>query len=92
MPGFGDLHHPVSTRNAQAQMFFDQGLRMIYGFNHDEAARSFQHAVELDPKQALLGLRQTLKQQSKDYDAGFMENEWRASWKGSAPLKLEDLL
>jgi len=51
--GLGDLHHPVSTRNAQAQQFFDQGLRFIYAFNHDEAARSFQHAAELDPKLAM---------------------------------------
>src|SRR5207253_10077336 len=51
--GLGDLHHPVSTSNAEAQKFFDQGLRFIYAFNHDEAARSFQHAAELDPKLAM---------------------------------------
>ncbi len=51
--GLGDLHHPVSTRNPQAQQFFDQGLRFIYAFNHDEAARSFQRAAELDPKLAI---------------------------------------
>src|SRR6266852_8047500 len=51
--GLGDLHHPVSTSNAQAQQFFDQGLRFIYAFNHDEAARSFQHAAELDPSLAM---------------------------------------
>src|SRR5438105_4657270 len=53
MPGLGDMHHPVSTKNAEAQQFFDQGLRLIYAFNHDEAARSFQHAAELDPKLAI---------------------------------------
>src|SRR5260370_6102184 len=51
--GLGNLHHPVSTKNPQAQQFFDQGLRFIYAFNHDEAARSFQHAAELDPKLAM---------------------------------------
>src|SRR5580765_8271525 len=51
--GLGDLHHPVSTHNPEAQKFFDQGLRLIYAFNHDEAARSFQHASELDPKLAM---------------------------------------
>ncbi|MHB8214923.1 MAG: tetratricopeptide repeat protein [Candidatus Sulfotelmatobacter sp.] len=51
--GLGDLHHPVSTKNQQAQQFFDQGLRFIYAFNHDEAAHSFQHAAELDPKLAM---------------------------------------
>src|ERR1022692_2777075 len=51
--GLGDLHHPVSTHNPQAQQFFDQGMRFIYAFNHAEAARSFQHATELDPKLAM---------------------------------------
>jgi len=51
--GLGDLHHPVSTHNLEAQKFFDQGLRFIYAFNHDEAARSFQHAAEIDPKLAM---------------------------------------
>lgn len=53
--GLGNLHHPVSTKNPQAQEFFDQGLRFIYAFNHDEAARSFQHAAELDPNWLWLG-------------------------------------
>src|SRR6266705_5665910 len=50
MQGYGDLHHSVSTDNAQAQQFFDQGLRQIYAFNHDEAARSFQRAADLAPR------------------------------------------
>jgi len=53
MTGLGDWRHPVSTQNAQAQAFFDQGLRLIYAFNHDEAQRSFQRAAELDPKLAM---------------------------------------
>jgi tetratricopeptide (TPR) repeat protein len=53
MTGYGNWHHSVSTKNAQAQAFFDQGLRQIYAFNHDEAARSFQRAGELDPKLAM---------------------------------------
>jgi tetratricopeptide (TPR) repeat protein len=53
MAGYGNWHHPVSTKNVQAQAFFDQGLRQIYAFNHDEAARSFQRAAELDPKLAM---------------------------------------
>jgi tetratricopeptide (TPR) repeat protein len=53
MQGLGDLHHPVSTRNEDAQKYFDQGLRLIYAFNHDEAARSFHKAAELDPSLAM---------------------------------------
>src|ERR1700739_5088319 len=53
MNGLGTLHHPVSTKNPQAQQFFDQGLRLIFAFNHDEAARSFHRAADLDPKMAM---------------------------------------
>jgi len=53
MDGLGNLHHPVSTKNAEAQKFFDQGLRLVYAFNHDEAARSFRRAAELDPQLAM---------------------------------------
>jgi len=53
LPGLGNLHHPVSTSDLQAQRFFDQGLALIYGFNHEEAARSFRRAGELDPQLAM---------------------------------------
>ncbi|MBD2495719.1 hypothetical protein [Nostoc sp. FACHB-280] len=53
IPGLGTYHHPVSTQNPEAQKFFDQGLNLVYGFNHDEAVRSFEHAAELDPKMAM---------------------------------------
>jgi len=49
VPGLGRLHHPIATRSAEAQQFFDQGLVFIYAFNHDEAIRSFRRAAELDP-------------------------------------------
>lgn len=53
MAGLSTLHHPVSTHNDEAQQFFDQGLRLVYAFNHEEAGRSFQHAAELDPHLAM---------------------------------------
>jgi len=53
MPGLGEVHHPVSTKNRQAQQFFDQGLKLVYGFNHDEARLSFERAAQLDPKLAM---------------------------------------
>ncbi len=53
MSGIGDLDHPVTTASPEAQKFFNQGLRLIFGFNHDEAARSFRRAAELDPKMAM---------------------------------------
>lgn len=51
--GLGDIHHPVSTSKPEAQRFFDQGLALVYGFNHDEAVRSFKRAAELDPQLAM---------------------------------------
>jgi tetratricopeptide (TPR) repeat protein len=51
--GLGSVHHAVTTRNREAQAFFDQGLAYVFGFNHDEAVRSFQKAAELDPKMAM---------------------------------------
>src|SRR5258707_10694424 len=53
MAGLGDLLHPVSTNNAEAQKFFDQGMRLIFAFNHEEAAGSFERAAALDPKLAM---------------------------------------
>ena len=38
----GTLHYAVTTSVARAQQFFDQGLRLAYGFNHGEALRAFR--------------------------------------------------
>jgi hypothetical protein len=51
--GVGDAHFAVSTRNSEAQKFFDQGVAFLYGFNHDEAAVSFHRAAEIDPTLAM---------------------------------------
>src|SRR3954470_8582081 len=45
----GAHHHPMSTVDAEAQRYFDQGFNFVFGFNHEEAARSFSRAAELDP-------------------------------------------
>jgi len=45
----GPLHRKVTTSSEEAQRYFDQGLAFLYGFNHDEAIRSFTKAAELDP-------------------------------------------
>lgn len=52
LEGIGDTDHPVSTRNSEAQRFFNQGLALAYAFNR-EAARSFRRAAELDPSLAM---------------------------------------
>ena len=47
--GLGDSGRVVSTRSAEAQAYFDQGLALCWGFNHDEAVRAFEEAARLDP-------------------------------------------
>lgn len=47
--GLGDLHYRITTHDSTAQKFFDQGLRLVYGFNHVEALRAFKEASRLDP-------------------------------------------
>lgn len=49
LDGMGTHSHPIATKSKEAQQFFDQGLALIYGFNHDEAARLFARAAEFDP-------------------------------------------
>ena len=49
----GTWTHPVTTTSKEAQAFFDQGLRLSYGFNHDEAIRAFREAARLDPNCAM---------------------------------------
>ena len=50
---FGDLHRDIGTRVPAAQRYFDQGLRMAYGFNHEAAGRAFAEAARLDPRCAM---------------------------------------
>jgi len=61
-PNLGNFHRKITTKSAAAQRYFDQGMRFIFAFNHDEATRSFAKAAELDPKCAacLWGVALTL--------------------------------
>lgn len=52
-PDLGTHTRPIATTNLTSQRYFDQGLRLLYGFNHDEAARSFAQAALLDPTCAM---------------------------------------
>ncbi len=49
LDNLGSYHRSI-TASADAQKFFDEGLTLLYGFNHEEAFRSFQRASVLDPK------------------------------------------
>jgi tetratricopeptide (TPR) repeat protein len=51
--GLGNVHHPIATTNPEAQKFFDQGVALTFGFNHEAAIRSFEKAQQLDPNAAM---------------------------------------
>ncbi len=53
LSGLGTLHMPVTTGVPAAQVFFDQGLRLLYAFNHTEARRAFDEAARRDPTLAM---------------------------------------
>jgi tetratricopeptide (TPR) repeat protein len=52
-PGLGTAHRRIATHSPEAQRWFDQGLRLLWVFNHDESTRSFARALELDPACAM---------------------------------------
>ncbi len=53
LEGLGDYGFPVTTKHPEVQRWFDQGMMLAYGFNHDAAERSFLKAAELDPECAM---------------------------------------
>ncbi|HEY2837278.1 MAG TPA: hypothetical protein VGI89_11965 [Rhizomicrobium sp.] len=61
-PDLGNFHRKVTTKSKTAQRYFDQGMRFIFAFNHDEATRTFAKAAELDQRCAacLWGVALTL--------------------------------
>ena len=47
--GFGNYKRPIQTTSTESQEWFNQGIQLLYGFNHDEAIRSFEMAAKKDP-------------------------------------------
>lgn len=46
--GLGKLNYKISTKSSKAQQYFNQGLTLLYAFNHGEAGRSFKAAIKAD--------------------------------------------
>jgi tetratricopeptide (TPR) repeat protein len=53
LQNLGDHKFPITTNSARAQLFINQGMMLVYGFNHAEATRSFREAARLDPNCAM---------------------------------------
>lgn len=51
--GMDGYARQVTTDSPQAQAYFDQGIQFLFGFNHEQAIRSFQQAAQLDPSCAM---------------------------------------
>lgn len=49
----GTLDFPITTNSELAQKYFNQGVILAYGFNHEEAFRSFEEAARLDTNCAM---------------------------------------
>jgi tetratricopeptide (TPR) repeat protein len=79
LPGLGTTQRSVTTQSPEAQAFFNQGLTLAYGFNHDEAARSFARAAQLDPGCALClwGAAYTL---GPNYNIPLLPDRAEAAW------------
>lgn len=77
--GLGSTHFAVTTGSKDAQAYFDQGLRLTYGFNHDEATRSFAQAAQLDPTCAMCfwGVALTL---GPNYNVPMLPDRAQVAW------------
>jgi hypothetical protein len=69
------------------------GAALLINGNAAEAEKVFRDDLDRNPRnpRSLFGLQQALKAQDRNYDASFVEDQFRASWKGTQ-LKVEDLV
>ena len=75
----GTYSRKITTTSPDAQAYFNQGLRLIYAFNHDEAARAFAKAIEFDPACApcYWGAGEAL---GPNYNMPAMPDRWNVLW------------
>lgn len=78
--GMDVIDYPISTKNAEAQKYFNQGLAFAFGFNHAEAARSFYYAAQLDSLSAMCfwGYAYVL---GPNYNAGMDKDNYQRAYK-----------
>lgn len=78
--GMDVITYKVSTKNNDAQKYFNQGLALTYAFNHAEAARSFYYASKLDPDCAMCywGFAYVL---GPNYNAGMEPDNYERAYK-----------
>lgn len=88
--GLDVINYSITTKNQEAQKYFNQGLALAYGFNHAEAARSFYYATKLDPQCAMCfwGYAYVL---GPNYNAGMEPDNYERAYKAiQQAIKLSD--
>jgi tetratricopeptide (TPR) repeat protein len=85
--GLEGIHFPVSTKEAEAQQYFDQGLALSFGFNHAEAGRSFYEAARLDSACAMCwwGFAYVL---GPNYNAGMEKDNFQRAYNAVQKAKI----
>jgi tetratricopeptide (TPR) repeat protein len=79
LPELGNHARLVTTQSTEAQAFFNQGLILTYGFNHDEAARSYAKAGSLDPNCAMCWWGAALTM-GPNYNMPMLPERAQAAW------------
>jgi tetratricopeptide (TPR) repeat protein len=74
----GSLHRAI-TASPEANAYFDQGLRLVYAFNHDEAVRSFARAAQIDPTCAMCFWGAALAM-GPNYNVPMLPEAAKAAW------------
>lgn len=88
--GFGNYERTITTESSRAQRWFNQAMQLLYGFNHDEAIRSFEQVAAHDPDCAMAwwgiayanGLHINNPQMSKQQS----ERAWKAAQEALARI------
>jgi tetratricopeptide (TPR) repeat protein len=78
--GVDRYHRSIRTSSDEAQRWFDQGMQLLYGFNHDEAIRSFQESARLDPETPMPWWGIAYAHGMNINDPEMTEDRWKAAW------------
>src|SRR6266850_2077420 len=84
----GSYSYKITTNPAEAQRWFDQGLRLVYGFNHHEAQRAFREAARLDPSCAMCFWGIAITEGSNYNDPTNLEREEKAATAAREAVRL----
>ncbi len=60
LPGIGNYHWKINTKNDSAAFYFNQGINLYYAFHIIESMASFKKAAQFDDKAAMIYWAQAL--------------------------------